>query len=135
VKVLLDTHVWIWWLLGSERLSLPERRSLDQVAAAGGCHLSAMSLWEAQMLHSKGRLSLDRPFAAWLRQAAAPGVVAVLPLDVDVVLALEQLPQSFHGDPADRLIVATAHICGLPLATHDSAIQASGLVPIWQVAA
>jgi PIN domain nuclease of toxin-antitoxin system len=105
VKVLLDTHVWIWWLLGSERLSLNERRSLD------------------------------RPFAAWLRQAAAPGVVAVLPFDVDVVLALEQLPQSFHGDPADRLIVATAHTYGLPLATHDSAIQASGVVPIWQAAA
>jgi PIN domain nuclease of toxin-antitoxin system len=132
VKVLLDTHVWIWWLLGSDRLSPPEQHSLDQRAAAGGCHLSAMSLWEAQMLHSKGRLTLDRPFAAWLRQACAPGVVAVLPLDVDVVLALDQLPQSFHGDPADRLIVATALAHGLPLATHDSAIQASGVIPIWQ---
>jgi len=119
VKLLLDTHVWIWWLLGSERLSPPERRSLDQGAAAGACHLSAMSLWEAQMLHSKGRLTLDRPFAAWLRQASAAGVVAVL-------------PQSFHGDPADRLIVATALVHGLPLATHDGAIQASGVIPIWQ---
>ncbi|MBD2549610.1 type II toxin-antitoxin system VapC family toxin [Microcystis elabens FACHB-917] len=132
MKVLLDTHIWIWWLLGSDRLSPPEQHSLDQLAAAGGCHLSAMSLWEAQMLHSKGRLTLDRPFAAWLRQACAPGVVAVLPLDVDVVLALDQLPQSFHGDPADRLIVATALAHGLPLATHDSAIQASGVIPIWQ---
>jgi PIN domain nuclease of toxin-antitoxin system len=57
VKVLLDTHVWIWWLLGCERLSVADRRSLDRLAGAGGCHLSAMSLWEAQMLHSKGRLS------------------------------------------------------------------------------
>ena len=77
-----------------------------------------MSLWEAQMLHSKGRLSLDRPLAAWLPQAAAPGVVALLPL-------------SIHGDPADRLIVATALTHGLPLATQDSAIQASGVIPIW----
>ena len=91
-----------------------------------------MSLWEAQMLSSKGRLSLDRPFATWLRQAAAPGVVALLALDVDVVLALDHLPQSFHGDPADRLIVATALTHGLPLATHDSAIQASGVIPIWE---
>ncbi|MEB3275437.1 MAG: type II toxin-antitoxin system VapC family toxin [Cyanobacteriota bacterium] len=135
MKVLLDTHVWIWWLLGTERMSTPERRSMDRVAAAAGCYLSAMSLWEAQMLHSKGRLALDRPFAAWLHQAAAPGVVAVLPLDVDVVLALDQLPQSFHGDPADRLIVATALAHGLPLATHDGAIQASGVIPIWQGAA
>jgi PIN domain nuclease of toxin-antitoxin system len=108
---------------------------LDRLAEGGGIHLSAMSLWEAQMLHSKGRLSLDRPFATWLRAAAAPGVVALLPLDVDVMLALDQLPQSFHGDPADRLIVATAHTHGLPLATHDRAIQASGVIPIWEGAA
>ena len=60
------------------------------------------------MLHSKGRLSLDRPLATWLRQASAADVVVLLPLDVEVVLALDLLPQSFHGDPADRLIVATA---------------------------
>lgn len=60
------------------------------------------------MLHSKGRLSLDRPLAVWLRHAAAADVVVLFPLDVEVVLALDHLPQSFHGDPADRLIVATA---------------------------
>ena len=135
MKVLLDTHIWIWWLLGSDRLSAAERHCLDRLAAIGGVHLSAMSLWEAQMLHSKGRLMLDRPLATWLRQAAAPGVVALLPLDLDVVLALDQLPQSFHGDPADRLIVATALTHGLPLATQDSAIQGSGLVPLWEPAA
>jgi PIN domain nuclease of toxin-antitoxin system len=118
--------------LGSERLSIAHRRALGRLAEGGGCYLSAMSLWEAQMLHSKGRLSLDRPFSAWLRQASAPGVVALLPLDVDVVLALDQLPQSFHGDPADRLIVATAQSHGLPIATHDRAIQASGVIPIWE---
>ena len=132
MKVLLDTHIWIWWLLGCERLSIAHRRAFDRLAEGGGCHLSAMSLWEAQMLHSKGRLSLDRPVSSWLRQASAPGVVSLLPLDVDVVLTLDQLPQSFHADPADRLIVATAQCHGLPLATHDRAIQASGLIPIWE---
>ena len=52
-------------------------------------------------------------------------------LPLDVVLALDHLPQSFHGDPADRLIVATALTHGMPLATQDSAIQASGVIPIW----
>jgi len=132
VKVLLDTHIWIWWLLGSDRLSGAERHDLDRLAVSGDVHLSAMSLWEAQMLHSKGRLTLDRPLAAWLHQAAAADVVVVLPLDVEVVLALDLLPQSFHGDPADRLIVATALTHGLPLATHDSAIQGSGVVPLWK---
>jgi PIN domain nuclease of toxin-antitoxin system len=57
VKVQLDTHVWIWWLLGSERLPVSERRALDRLAGDGGCHLAPMSLWEAQMLHAKGRLT------------------------------------------------------------------------------
>lgn len=132
MKVLLDTPIWIWWLLGSERLPLPERHALDRLAEARGCHLSAMSLWEAQMLHAKGKLSLDRPFETWLREASAPGVVALLALDVGVVVALDHLPQSFHGDPADRLIVATARTHGLLLATQDRAIRASGVVAIWQ---
>ncbi len=59
-------------------------------------------------------------------------MVVLLPLDVDVVLALDLLPQSFHGDPADRLIVATALTHGLPLANQDRAIQASGVIPMWE---
>lgn len=131
MKALLDTHIWIWWVLGSDRLTAVERQALDQLACHGRAHLSAMSLWEAQMLHSKGRLMLDRAFSIWLEQAASPEIVKLLPLDVDVVIAVDQLPPDFHGDPADRLIVATAAAHNLVLATHDRAISASGVVPIW----
>ena len=131
MKALLDTHIWIWWLLGSDRLSARERQALDQLARDGNAYLSAMSLWEAQMLHSKGRLTLDRSFSLWLEQAALPEIVKLLPLDVDVVIALDQLPPDFHGDPADRLIAATARVHDLVLATHDRAIRSSGVVPIW----
>lgn len=132
MKVLLDTHVWLWWLLGSERLTLQERRLLDRLAAAGSIQLSAISLWEAQMLHARGRLTLDRSFQNWLQEAASPAVVEILPLDVGVVIALHQLPEGFHGDPADRLIVATALAHGLVLATHDQAIRNSGVIGIWR---
>jgi PIN domain nuclease of toxin-antitoxin system len=132
VKVLLDTHVWIWWLLGAERLSAQETRSLDRLAAAGSTCLSAMSLWEAQMLHSKGRLRLDRPFQNWLRVASSPSVIQLLPLDVEVVITLDRLPAAFHGDPADRLIVATGLVHGLHLATGDNAIRTSGVISIWK---
>ena len=131
MKALLDTHIWIWWLLGSDRLSASERQALDQLARDGNAYLSAMSLWEAQMLHSKGRLTLDRSFSLWLEQASLPEIVKLLPLDVDVVIALDQLPPDFHGDPADRLIAATARVHDLVLATHDRAIRSSGVVPIW----
>jgi PIN domain nuclease of toxin-antitoxin system len=56
----------------------------------------------------------------------------MLPLDVEVVIALDQLPDAFHGDTADRLIVATGLAHGLPLATHDQAIRSSAVIPIWQ---
>jgi len=84
------------------------------------------------MLHAEERLTLDRPFQNWLQEAASPAVVEILPLDVEVVIALHQMPEGLHGDPADRLIVATARAHGLVLATHDQALRNSGVIRIWR---
>lgn len=131
--LLLDTHVWLWWLFGQPELSESERIALDALAAAGTPPgISAISLWEAQMLASKGRLALDAPLTHWLPTAAAAETVTVLPLNVGVVLALDALPAGFHGDPADRIIVATARAHGLPLATRDSNIRRSRAVKLWK---
>jgi len=132
LKVLLDTHVWLWWVLGSDRLPNRERIVLGRLASRASVGLAAVSLWEAQMLHAKRRLTLDRPFDVWIREAAASSIVRVAPLDVEVVIALDRLPDSFHGDPADRLIVATAHARGIPLATHDRAIRKSRAITLWK---
>ena len=83
------------------------------------------------MLHARGRFRLDRPFDAWLIEAASPAVVHVIALDVPVVLALDHLPSDFHGDPADRIIVATARAFDIPLATRDKVIRRSGAVRLW----
>ena len=128
----MDTHVWVWWLTSSPSLSAAERQSFDDEASRGELGLSAISLWEAQMLHARGRLALPLPFADWLRRATDPRMLAVLPLDVSVVLALDALPPSFHGDPADRLIVATARVHAMPLATHDVTIRRSRAVKVWR---
>jgi len=133
VTVLLDTHLWLWWLLGSPQLPSRERQAIDQAAQARQLRLAAISLWEAQMLQAKGRLQLDRPFEHWLRRAAAADVITVLPLDCEVVICVNSLPADFHGDPADRLIVATALAHALPLATFDSTIRRSQVVPLWPV--
>jgi len=84
------------------------------------------------MLHSKGRIALPLPFSTWLRRATAPDMLTVLPFDAEAVIAVNDLPDTFHGDPADRMIVATARAHDLPLATHDEAIKKSRLVKIWK---
>ncbi len=130
--LLLDTHVWLWWLLGQPKLVQRDREALDRLAAAGTPPgLSAISLWEAQMLAEKGRLKLNEPLTHWLPTAAASEVVTVLPLDVATILAVDAFPAGFHGDPADRIIVATARAHGLPLATWDGNIRRARVVKLW----
>lgn len=131
MRVLLDTHVWVWWLTPDSPLKRGERSALDAAAERQALCLSAISLWEAQMLHAKRRLQLPLSFGEWLERAAEPRMVAVLPLDVAVVTALNALPATFHGDPADRLIVATARAHAAALATHDVRIRRSRLARLW----
>jgi PIN domain nuclease of toxin-antitoxin system len=130
--VLLDTHVWVWWLTSASPLGRAERDALDAAAGRREISLSAISLCEVQVLHAKRRLELPMPFSEWILRAADERVVTIVPLAIDVVQALDTLPTSFHGDPADRLIVATARAHGLALATHDRAIRRSRLVRLWK---
>ena len=131
MNLLLDTHIWIWWLTPRSPLKPAERNALDAAAEAGGVCLAAISLSEAQLLHSKQRLQLPLPFPDWLSRATESRVLTVLPLDRDVVIAVDSLPARFHGDPADRLIVATARTHGIPLATRDRAIRRSRTAKLW----
>ena len=132
MSVLLDTHVWVWWLTPGSPLSPAERNALDAEAERRELYLPAISLWEIQVLHAKRRFELPLPFAEWLARAADDRVISVLPISIEVIFALDTLPASFHGDPADRLIVATARAHTMPLATHDSAIRRSRAAKIWK---
>lgn len=130
--ILLDTHAWVWWLTRSGRLTEDEREALSQAAVREGLSISAISLWEAQMLNARRRITLPSPFPAWLAEASSPQVVSTIPIDTEVVLALDELPAGFHGDPADRLIAATSRSKGLPLATWDKALRRSRSIEIWR---
>ena len=132
MNVLLDTHVWIWWLTPDSPLPSRERQALDRAAENREVHLAAISLWEAQVLHAKKRIVLPGSFPDWISAAADPRMLTLLPLDVDVVIAADSLPSGFHGDPADRLIVATARAHAMALATHDSGIRKSRAATLWR---
>lgn len=128
---LLDTHVWVWWMLGDSRLSARERAALDELPSGRRPALCDISLWEVALLVQLGRLRLDDGLEDWLCVATSPATVNVLPITPAVVVEMNRLPEGFHQDPADRLIVATARAAGLPLATHDARIRRSRLSSLW----
>ena len=128
---LLDTHIWLWWLLGGEGLSREESNLLDGLPLDNRPAISAISLWEAAMLVERGRLQLGVSLEVFLRTACSPECVRIIPLQTDIVVAMNRLPPEFHRDPADRLIVATALVERRALATKDQRILDARLVPIW----
>jgi len=83
------------------------------------------------MLVQLGRLRLDDALEDWLRIAAAPATVEVIPITPTVVAEMNRLPATFHQDPVDRLIVATARAGRLPLATYDTRIRRSRQASLW----
>ncbi|MBU0936818.1 MAG: type II toxin-antitoxin system VapC family toxin [Spirochaetes bacterium] len=120
---LLDTHIWIRVLNGDAALNRPAfLASLAKHSAGNTLRLADISLWEAAMLTAKGRLKLDWPLVRWLEKAAGIPGLAVVPITPCIAADSATLPGSFHGDPADRLIVATARSINACLITLDAAI-------------
>ena len=130
---MLDTHIWLWWLLGDGNLSPKEREALDSKASSQQLSISWVTIWETEMLERKQRIFLQPDFQTWMYQATNSSFISVLPVDIEVVLTQRNLPDNFHSDPADRLITATSVLSKYPLATHDSKIQESGACEIWEV--
>lgn len=127
----LDTHAWIWWMDQDRRLGASTIAALDALPADDRPVLSDISLWEVATLVERGRLSLDLPLADWLKAAAHPRTVRIEPISASIAADVATLPESFPRDPADRIIVSTSRVLGLPLVTHDMRIRRSRLVPRW----
>lgn len=119
--VVLDTHAWIWWCDDPGRLSTP---AASVIEASGSIGLATISCWEAAMLAVRGRVSFDRGVANWVRQALARPGLEVLPLSPQAAVAAALLEgEGFVGDPADRLIYATAREAGAQLVTRDTGLR------------
>jgi PIN domain nuclease of toxin-antitoxin system len=127
--IVLDTHAWIWWATSSARLSAAARRAIDEASLVG---VSAISAWEVAMLVQHRRLELDRPLLTWVKQALALPRVTFLELTAERAVAAATVTEPKDGDPADRMIVATAMSLRAPIVTKDRAIRRCGAVrTIW----
>ena len=119
-------------MLEDPRLPESHRHALDSLPPDQRPFLADISLWEASLLFAKGRLVLDQDIEFWLEIAASPSVVTLCPITTSVAAEMGRLPDNFHQDPADRLIVATARSLKIPLATQDRRIITSRLTRIWK---
>jgi PIN domain nuclease of toxin-antitoxin system len=120
--VLLDTHVWLWLVAGSPDLTTEARHTIDRAAAAGTLRIAAISLWEIALLASRGRIVLGKSIGPWLAEALADPAPAIDPLSPQIAVEACSLPEAFHRDPADRMIVATARVTNAVLMTRDRQI-------------
>ena len=127
MTALLDTHVLLWWLTGDARLSPAQREVVASASAETPLLVSDISLWEIAMLHSLGRIRLSVPLRDWLERAVAPPLVRRQGISPAIAAELAALPDSFHRDPADRILVATARVLGATLLTQDRRILDAAL--------
>lgn len=124
--VLLDTHVLIWLLNGDRTLSPAAVAEIERAAREATVFVSAITPWEIGMLVAKGRLTLTRDVQEWVYEALRQPGVALAPLEPVIAVASTRLPGTIHGDPADRLIAATARHVGALLVTADDRLLAYG---------
>ena len=132
---LLDTHAWVWWVERDRRLGLETVGILDGLPPEERPYLCDISLWEVAMLVERKRLTFDIPLEEWIDASAHPRTVRLLRITAAIAAETAVLPATFHRDPADRLIVSTCRVMGLPLLTSDRRILQSRLVPRWKPAA
>lgn len=118
--IVLDTHVLLWWLAGTDDLTTAARRGIEaQAGVEAGIRVSSISAWEIAMLVQKGRLALSVDVSDWIRHAEQVPSVTFERLDNNICVQSTMLPEPFHKDPADRFIVATARELNCPLVTAD----------------
>jgi PIN domain nuclease of toxin-antitoxin system len=123
MPTVLDTHAWIWWASADRRLSRRATTAIRQAQKRGDLWVSLISVLELARKIEKGQLSLDRPLDDWLDRALVAEGLHVAELTRPVLVDSCRLPQPFHGDPADKIIVATARHFGASLITRDGRLR------------
>lgn len=128
LRALLDTHSFIWFIGGNERLSLRARALIE--ARENPMFVSVASLWEIAIKHALGKLDLGRPFAELIPEQLERQQIRILGIELPHLTQLILLPQH-HRDPFDRLLAAQALAEGLPIISVDPVLDQYGVQRIW----
>ena len=118
MKYLLDTHVWIWLFEGSSELPTKTTQLLKDSANAP-LGVSAISPWEVAKKYSIGKIRLSMPLREWIINSTVNPGIRIYPLTPEISVESNSLPGTFHNDPADQMIVATARVFDLTIITCD----------------
>ena len=121
--IVLDTHAWVWWVSGAEALPAKVTKALVRHREQGTLRVSSISVWEVAQLVKRGRLEMTMPVEDWVARSEALPFLEFVPVDNRIALGSTKLPGSFHADPADRIIVATARSLGATLVTKDEKLR------------
>ena len=122
MRSVLDTHVLLRWFAGKDGLSSRQRKAIDAADAREPLLVSDITLWEIATLHELGRIRLSLPLRDWLERVVGLPNVRRVGISPAVAAEVAALPATFHRDPADQIIVATARIYACPVVTLDSRI-------------
>lgn len=122
--ILLDTHVWVWWLADPDRLSRDARTAIAGSLSAGKIGISSFSIWELALLVQRKRLELAIDLSEWIAETERIVGVTFFPVNNNIAMQSVNLPGVFHPDPADRILVATARHLGATMITGDAKIHA-----------
>ncbi len=113
--IVLDTHIWVWWVHGSEQHLTDAQMRAIRENESDLIGVSAITCWEVAKLVEYGRLELPMPLERWFKSALGYPGIKLLALTPDVAIESTRLPGKFHRDPADQIIVATARLYDCPL--------------------
>jgi len=120
--IVLDTHVWVWFVSNPELLSKPAKKAIDAAMAQKEIFISSISAWEAALLVDKKRLELTLDITDWIAKSEKLPFFQFIPVDNSVAVKSVNLPQPLHSDPADRIIIATAITIAASVITKDEKI-------------
>jgi PIN domain nuclease of toxin-antitoxin system len=123
MKYLLDTHAWVWWQAKPKNLSARARNLIEDKKRYSEMLLSAISVWEFCKLLEKERIGISCDPNEWLSEALKMPKLRLVPLSPAIAYKSTCLPQPFHDDPADQIIVATAREENATIITKDSLIR------------